>query len=336
MRRAYVAVVALGLLGAAAPLAQAQTTTTLSIATLAPDGSAWMKVFNDFNAEVQQKTGGSVKFQFFAGGVAGDEKDTVRKMRGGSLDGAAITAVGLGQIAPQVRVLELPFLVQTDGELDYVRNQLSGQFTAAFSAAGFKLLSWGDVGWVYLWSNTSITSRGDLDNTKMWAWTDDPVVQDMFGKLNVSTVPLGVPDVYTSLQTGLINACYGPPLAVLSLQWYTKVKDVTSIPISKSVGAIVLTNDAWNKLTTDQQNAVTAASADLQTEFTNTIRTQNNGAMAVLLKHGITQVTTPPTFVTDMTSQAQGVWTDLEGKLYPASLLTQVQSLLATYRASPH
>lgn len=318
------------------PLAagRAQADTTLQVATLAPDGSAWMNLFHQFDDEVQAKTGGAVKFKFFPGGIAGDEKDTVRKMNGGELDGAAITAVGLGQIAPQVRVLELPFLVQSDSELDYVRDKLAPTFAAAFDAKGYKLLSWGDVGWVYLWSNIPITSRAALAKTKMWAWTDDAVVRSLFNKLAVTAVPLGVPDVYTSLQTGLIDACYGPPLATLALQWYTKVKYVTSKPLSMSVGAIVLTKEAFNKLTPDQQTALLAASADLQHKFILQIRKDNAAALRVLVKHGIQVVETPADFTADMTTQAQSVWTDLVGSLYPQSLLNQVKSLLADYRAA--
>ena len=76
----------------------AHAQTVLKIATLAPDGSSWMNLFREWGRNVDAKSGGKVKIKFFAGGSQGDERDAVRKMRLGQLSGAAVTAIGLGQI----------------------------------------------------------------------------------------------------------------------------------------------------------------------------------------------------------------------------------------------
>ncbi|HEX4459907.1 MAG TPA: TRAP transporter substrate-binding protein DctP, partial [Polyangia bacterium] len=100
--------------------ARAQTPVTLKIATLAPEGSSWMVQFHEWAKNVEEHTGGRVKVKFFSGGAAGDERDAVRKMRLGQLNGAAVTAIGLGLINSEVRVLELPMLINNYDELDYV------------------------------------------------------------------------------------------------------------------------------------------------------------------------------------------------------------------------
>jgi len=84
--------------------------TVIKFATLAPEGTTWMKVMNDWNKEIQEKTGGKLKFRLYAGGVAGDEKDVVRKIRLGQLHAGGFTGVGFGEIAPEVRILDAPFL----------------------------------------------------------------------------------------------------------------------------------------------------------------------------------------------------------------------------------
>ena len=89
---------------------------------------------------------------------------------------------------------------------------------------------------------------GDLTQTKLWAWVDDQLVRTLFTQLGANGVPLGVPDVLPSLQTGLINACYGSPLSTLALQWYTKVKYMTSMHISQAIGATVITKKEFDKL----------------------------------------------------------------------------------------
>src|SRR5262245_45195404 len=96
----------------------ARAQTVFKIATLAPEGSAWMNLFHEWAGAVDKKTNGRVKLKFFAGGVQGDERDAVRKMRLGQINGAAVTGVGLGLINGEVRLLDLPFLVKSDAELD--------------------------------------------------------------------------------------------------------------------------------------------------------------------------------------------------------------------------
>src|SRR3954470_4376269 len=123
----------------------ARAQSTLKIATLAPEGSAWMVAFHEWGKNVEEHTAGKVKVKFFAGGTAGDERDAVRKMRLGQLNGAAVTAIGLGLINSEVRVLELPMLIDNYGELDYVRTKLDADIRKKFEEKGYVLLAWGDV-----------------------------------------------------------------------------------------------------------------------------------------------------------------------------------------------
>ena len=98
-------VAALAIPGSATRSADAQQVTTLRIATLAPEGSSWMRVFNAWNRSLQEETGGTLQLRFYPGGSQGDERDFVRKMRDGQMDGAAVTTTGLGQVARPVLVL---------------------------------------------------------------------------------------------------------------------------------------------------------------------------------------------------------------------------------------
>ena len=116
------------------------------MATLAPSGSSWMKVFNAWNQTVQKETNKTLKFSFYAGGSQGDERDFVRKMRAGQMDGAAITTTGLGMLVRSVLVLALPQVITEYSQLDRVRTELNAQFEEMFDQEGYKLLGWGDVG----------------------------------------------------------------------------------------------------------------------------------------------------------------------------------------------
>ena len=313
----------------------AQAQTVLKIATLAPDGSSWMNLFREWGRNVEAKSAGKVKIKFFAGGSQGDERDAVRKMRLGQLSGAAVTAIGLGLIQPEVRVLELPMLIKSYAELDHVRNAMDEDFKKKFEEKGYVLLGWGDVGPVYIFSNTPIKSKADLMQTKLWAWTDDPLVKTMFRQLGSNGVPLGVPDVLTSLQTGLINACYGSPLSMVALQWYTKVKFMTSMQLSQAIGASVVTKRDWDKLGPDMQKIVMDEAKAMEKKLLTTIRADNDKALASMKAAGVQVVESPPAMQKEFEAQAIELRPILEKDpvVYTHEFRGKVEKLLADFRA---
>ena len=136
--------------------------TVIKIATLAPQGSFWMKLFQEWASNIEKRAPGKVKIKFLPGGVAGDERDAVRKMRTGGIQGAAITGVGLGLIQPDVRVFDMPFMFKGYTDLDETREKLDDVLRKKFEEKGFVLLGWGDVGPVHLFSNTPITTLAEI------------------------------------------------------------------------------------------------------------------------------------------------------------------------------
>ena len=228
----------------------------LRIATLAPSGSPWMEVLDKAANETKDKTAGRVTLKYFAGGQQGDERDFVRKIGLGQLDGAAVTAVGLSMIDESIRVLELPMMFESAEEFDYVADKLWPHFQKKFEGKGFKLTDRGEVGWIYFLSKAKVEKLADLRGQKLWLWGDDRLVGAIFKKLALNGVPLGVPEVDAALTSGKIDACYGSPLAAVALQWYSKVKFMTSMPSSFAIGATVVSLDALKKISAEDQKTV--------------------------------------------------------------------------------
>jgi TRAP-type C4-dicarboxylate transport system substrate-binding protein len=330
MRNLLISLVSLAFL---ATPAAAQDVKTLKIATLAPEGSSWMKLFHEWANNMEKRANGKLKVKFYAGGVAGDERDAVRKMRLGQINGGAVTAVGLGLIQPEVRLLELPFMFKGYEELDHVRDSLDADFKKKFEEKGYILLGWGDVGPVHLFTNTPIKSKQDLMQTKIWAWVDDPIVRTLFQQLGLNGVPLGVPDVLPQLQTGMINACYGSPLSTLALQWHSKIKFITSMIISQSIGATVITKKAWDDLGPDLQKIVAEESKALQVKLLKSVRDDNASSLKKMESQGIQVVPTPPALIAEFEQQGKGVAAKLEGQVYSKEFRIRVEKLVADFRA---
>jgi TRAP-type C4-dicarboxylate transport system substrate-binding protein len=315
-----------------APAAHADGT-ELRIASLAPSGSPWMDVLNKAAGDVKDKTAGRVTFKYFEGGQQGDEKDFVRKMQGGQLDGAAVTAIGLSMIDESIRVLELPMMFQNVDELDYVADKMWPMFQARFAKKGFKLADRGEVGWIYFLSKDKVESIDNLKGMKLWQWGDDSLVASMFKKFKLTGVPLGVPEVDAALTSGRINACYGSPVAAVALQWYTKVKFMTSMPMSFAIGATVITNDAWKKLSPEDQKTLDELGRKSSAKLRRTIRKANEDSKDTMTRKGVTIVTTPQAMVDEFTKGSLDVWKELVGKVYSQEDLDTVIKYRDEYRA---
>ena len=321
------------LLVAATAGAAAADNLEVRMATLAPDGSSWMKILGKGSAEVATKTENRVTIKYYAGGVQGDERDVVRKINQGQLDGAALTSVGLSMVEESIRVLELPRLFNSVEELDYVADKVWPYYQKKFEKKGFTLQDRGEVGWVYFMTKSEPKSIDALKSSKMWLWGDDAIMKTTFKRLGMSGVPLGVPEVEPALTTGRIDGCYGSPLAAVALQWNTKIKYVTSMPISFSIGATIIKTDSLNKISADDQKLMAKIAKGMQKTLRKQIRKDNDSALKQMERKGVKVAATPEAMITDVDKRAQEVWAELTGKVFSKDELATVLKYRDEFRA---
>ena len=256
----------------------------LKIATVAPNGSAWMRIFKKMKAKIKKETAGEVKLRFYPGQVQGDERDVVRKIRTGQLHGGSFTSVGLSMINPKVLVLQMPLMFDTAESLDKVRKALQEDFEKSFRDKGFEMLGWGDIGNVYLFTNEPVDSKEALKKQKVWAWQDDPLTKAMFKEAGVKPKLLGLPQVYPAMNTGMINAVYNAPLAALTLQWHTKVKYYTDFPLAIAIGATVVDKKTFDKISPENQVKVKEICKKYHDALTRRVHKDNVKALKILQK----------------------------------------------------
>lgn len=288
----------------------------LRVATLAPSGSNWMSEMEKSSMEIKDKTNGRVTVKYFPGGQQGDERDYVRKIKLGQLDGATVTSVGLSMIDESIRVLELPDMFESAEELDYVADKIWPHFQAKFKAKGFRLGARGEVGWTYFLSKNKVESLSQLRAQKAWVWGDDVIARTLFANLGMNGVPLGVPEVDAALTTGKVDMCYGSPLAAVALQWYTKIKYITSMPLNFSVGATVYWEDSINKVTAEDQKTIEEIDRASSKKIRKVARKSNEDAINTMKRRGVAVVESPAQMVTEFGNHAEQIRTTLTGKAF--------------------
>ena len=231
---------------------------TFKVATLSPDGSFWMKTMREAGKEIEAATDSRVKFKWYPGGVMGDDKAVLRKMRVGQLQGAALPMGELLSFYPDSQAYGIPFLFNSYEEVDYVRRQLDDSLITGFAEGGMEVLGIAEGGFGYFLTAEPVRVPADLQQQKVWVPQNDVVSARLAQSIGVTPIPLTLPDVLPGLQTGLVNTVAVSPMGAIVLQWHTRVAHITDIPLMYFCGVISLTGKSFNKLSADDQAVVKA------------------------------------------------------------------------------
>ena len=314
------------------PSSSSAKTLVIKLATLAPEGSSWIATFNSINKEVQEKTDQQVRFKFYPGGVLGDEKDMLRKMHIGQIQGAALSSAGLSAIFNEMDVFQIPFLFQSHKEVDHVIKEMDAFFRQGFEKNDYVLLAWSEAGFVHLMSTTPVATLDDLRKVKVWTWADSPMTKVIFDEANVSAIPLSVPDVLVGLQTGLVDVVYAPPSLAIALQWFTKTKYLTDVNLLYLIGGMVMKKKLFDKMSPAHQNILMDAFRRQMARLKTTIRKENQEAVQVMVKHGVKIITPSPAQVREYKTVSEKAMQRLEDKSFSKKIKDEVSAKLEAYR----
>ncbi len=305
---------------------------TIKFATVAPEGSAWMDVMREYDAALRKESGGRVGFRIYPGMVHGDEKAVLRKIKIGQLHAGGFTGVAMGEIAPKVRILDSPFLVESYAEVDHLYKEFDAEFQKAFEEGGYVLLGWAEVGFVHVFCNTLIRRPEDLKSIKMWTWEGDMMAEAAFRALGINPIALSITDVLTSLQTGLVDAFYVSPLGALVLQWYTRVKYVVDVPLADAAGAVLISKSYFDKMPKDLQEIVLRNGRQHMAKLVKVSRQENKKAMDEMIKRGLTMIKADPKDVAHYAEVGARARRMLVGKVFTEEFLNRVEKSLVEFR----
>jgi TRAP-type C4-dicarboxylate transport system substrate-binding protein len=309
----------------------------LKFATLAPEGTSWVNLLEEWAETVKTESNGRLVFKIYPGGVQGDEPDVLKKMRFGQLHGGAFTGYGIGHIYSPTRVLELPFMFNDSDEIDHVRKLFMPEIEQGYRDNGYELLGWMEVGFIHFFSKKPITKLDHLRESRIWYWQGDPLAKAFFNASELSPVPLSIIDVYTSLSTGMIDTVYAPPLGAIALQWFAKTKYITNVPMANGIGSLVVTRRFYQNLPQDLQKLLKRTGRETGEKLIAATRRDNLESMQLLQSRGLVLVEGEDDLksgeIKRISDQAAEQLMD-DGYI-PGATVRQVREWLAEYRARP-
>lgn len=266
----------------------------IKIATAAPEGSEWMTEHRNAATEIRERTQGRVVLKFYGGGVMGNDKKVLRKIRIGQLQGAAFTTSGLADRYFDIVLYGMPFLFESQDEVDYVRTRLDDRLLAGLREAGFISFGFAGGGFANFMSSAPIGSHNSLRNKKIWIPDGDVISFTALESLNLSPVVLPLADVMIGLQTGLLDVIVTSPVGALLLQWYTKVAFINPIPVAYTMGVLAIDNRAYDRLEAGDQEVVRDVLKRTYARLDLINREDNREAQDVLLANGLRLVEPNP------------------------------------------
>jgi TRAP-type C4-dicarboxylate transport system substrate-binding protein len=298
----------------------------LRMATLAPEASGAGQIFRVFDQSVRKRTGDRIKMHLYAGGVAGDERDVLRKIQLGQLEGAAVTSIGLGQVVRSVLVLQMPGLFDNRAQVDKVRDELAGEFAKQFQAAGYELLAWGDVGDRRIFSKKPVLRPNDYKSLRPWVWREDPISNELMQVIGANGVLMGLPEVFAALQTGMVDTITASAVSALGLQWFRFVQHMSKSTGEPIVGACVVSKKWMDALPPDVREGLRETTVAFAADLKVRIKAEDEKSAEALKKRGIKEF--------DMMAQ-RSEWepvltklaTKMIGKLYSKDLFTRVYTV---------
>src|SRR5262245_6485543 len=297
---------------------------TVKMATQAPVNSSWHKVLLDMGAEWEAKTAGRVKRTVYAGGTQGSEDATVRMMRPGvdQLQANLLMLSGLATIDEGFNIFGVPFFFQSDAEGQYVLEKITPMLEKRLDAKGYKLLAWGSAGWVQLFSKKPLTSLADVKAAKLYTGQGNDRMVQWYKGNGFNPVALNANDIPAQLKlsTGMIDAAPSPPYPALLLQIFRDAKYMLDVRFAPLYGAVVMTNEAWNKIEPNDRPIVMAAAKNAEKRLLGDAPKLDADSIATMKTRGLTVTSLDPKTTAAFRAEADGFVKSMRGGMVPADV----------------
>jgi len=205
-------------------------------------------------------------------------------------------------------------------------------FRKGLDSKEYVMLGWSEAGFVYLMSTVPISSVSDLRRAKVWILEDSSIAKAIFQEAGVKGIPLSITDVLVGLQTGLVEVVYIPPSGAISLQWFTKIKYITDLPLLYLAGAILIKKETFKEIPSSFQPVLMEIAQRHLSQLKTAIRNENQEAFQVMAKQGIKRITPSREQIEEFKKLSNRAMAHPGSQSFTKKTLEEVTSLLESYR----
>ena len=304
----------------------------LRIGTVVPRGSLWYETLQYIAQDWQRIVGPGLKVVIHPDSQLGDESDMVRKARGGVIEAVGLSSVGLSRIDEGVSCLQVPMMLDSYEELDFVRERIAPLLERRIESRGFKVLHWADGGWVYLFTKHGARTPDDLRRLRLYTSAGDPETERLYKEFGFNAIPHSATDLIPMLQAGKLDAFALPPLFAQTQELFKLAPNMTDVRWVPLVGGTVITLKSWARLPEAKRDALADAARRPGDRLRTDIRRMGDIAVAEMRKRGLNVLEVDATTRRVWQAEAEKTYPALRGGYCPADVFDEVKKLRDEYR----
>jgi tripartite ATP-independent transporter DctP family solute receptor len=260
MRRLFVA--ALVLIGALALIMPASAATVLKFSVIHEPEHPAALTANFFAERVKQMSNGELDVQVYPSRQLGDARENVENIRNGSLAFTQVSISNLSQVLPVMDVWSLPYIFKNEAHYWYVLNGPKAmEFMDQLKPKGIKVISWIDSGTRNFFSQKPIKSPADMKGVKVRVMAS-PVMIETMKALGASGVPVAWGELYSALQTGVVDAAENNNPSLISMKFYEVSKYYCLDEHMMIPDVFIVSTKVLDRLTKSQQEAILEAGVE--------------------------------------------------------------------------
>ena len=257
MKRAlFAALIVLAALAVAAP---ASAGTVLKFSSIHEPAHPSAHTAEFFAERVKQMTNNELDVQVYHSRQLGDARDNVENVRNGSIAFTSVSISNLSQVLPVMDVWSLPYIFKSDEHYWYVLNGGKGmEFMKQLEPKGIKTITWITSGARNFFTQKPIRSAADLKGQKIRVMAS-PVMIDTMKALGANGVPVAWGELYTALQTGVVDGAENNHPSMISMKFYEVSKYYSLDEHMRIPDVNIISTKVFEKLSKTQQAAILKA-----------------------------------------------------------------------------
>jgi tripartite ATP-independent transporter DctP family solute receptor len=260
MRKVLVGIITMCAVVALAMPASAATVLKFSSIHEPNHPSAYTAEF--FASRVKQLTKGEVEVQVYHSRQLGDARDNVENVRNGSIAFTSVSISNLSQVLPVMDAWSLPFIFKSDDHYWYCLNDPKAmEFMKQLEPKGIKTITWITSGARNFFTQKPIRSVADMKGMKIRVMAS-PVMINTMKAFGASGVPTAWGELYTALQTGVVDGGENNHPSVISMKFYEVSKYYTLDEHMRIPDVNIISTKVFDKLTKSQQQAILQAGVE--------------------------------------------------------------------------
>ena len=316
---------------------QAQAPLTVRVATVAPENSEWHDALRQLHGTLQEKTSKRVTLRINAGGIQGSEKAVIdRMLTGGPVDASLLTASGLAMIDDAFNVFGIPFFFQSEAEMRHVQERLTPMLAAKLESKGFRLLAWGEGGWVQLFSKQPLKTLADVKRVKLFSSDGNDRMIQWYKANGFNAVAMPENEIMKQLKAlNGVEAVPIPPYPAQLLGLYRDAPYMLQIQVAQLVGAFIMTTNSWNKLSEADRKVLVDASKVMQTRLEREVPKKDAAAIEEMRKEGrdLKVTTLDAKASAEFRTEAERMTAAMSGSIVPKDVFDAALRERNAYRA---